>query len=485
MRCLRTLICLPPWSGRNHSFFLGSCDLYSYLRASGIETEIFDGDVALFASTRQHEDSYEKILQDALSAFSPSFAAVHVNTPNYPAALELIRQIKHFCPSCIIIAGGPHASVAWKSMLSSHKEIDFVSIGEGEKALVDLIKNFSKIHMKLPGGIAARINGTPVATAGTHIHSAEILPSCRMALLRPPFPALRRWAKQRYTDNFYNAIRSFDGRLATNAYAARGCLHDCPYCSPGAFWKSPTTQKPCVRIKSPNVIEQEFIYLRDNGYGAVYFDEMAFPFFHKRWLECFLQLTNKYDILWGGAAIFDHVKKLDLPRLHAAGLRYLYFGFETPQPQLQERINKLTNEKEVLTFIDKAFQAGVHCDLSIFFGINGESNATITSTVEWLNKNLLYGNAFFSIAAFWPGTSWSNACNLKPEYWEPNFDKDSIRASAAWYSHSLSSIGQFFSNSLGTYHPAFMTAEKALWIKDQIIKSGFRERFAKYARRVK
>ena len=49
----KTLLLLPPWSGRNHSLFLGTCDLRSFLVEKGIEVEILDCDVISFGAERE------------------------------------------------------------------------------------------------------------------------------------------------------------------------------------------------------------------------------------------------------------------------------------------------------------------------------------------------------------------------------------------------------------------------------------------------
>jgi len=244
-----------------------------------------------------------------------------------------------------------------------------------------------------------------------------------------------------------------------------------------------TQNTPVRRIRSVKNLMDEIAMLRDLGYGAIYFDETAFPFDQNTWLLEFADKIKELDMYWGGAAIFHQVHKAPLKYLAKCGLRYLYFGLETPIGKLQKKINKELSAETAREFIDFCFDIGIQCDVSIFFGIPGETDTTISKTIEWINTNLRYGNAFFSIAAIWPGTRWAEIEGLGPECWEPDYDKNTAPGNVVWYDHKLTSIGQFFSNSLGTYHPAFMTPERALKIKESIIKSGFRARFAQYARR--
>ena len=477
------LLCLPRWDGPNHGMFLGMCDLKTFLQHQGIRVEIFDADVAHYAAN-QEDIKYEQILEDALCDFQPDFVGIHINTPNYKNALELVETIHRLHPEAKVIVGGPHASVAWQCLLLMHKEIDFVIVGEGEKPLLELIKQNNNVKQgSLPPGVAGRVNNDIKYIPATYLPSESLMASDRRALLDSPFELLRKWAPKRYLDNFYGAISSFSGRRATNIYIARGCTKKCPYCSPGAFWKDPISGLPKQRLKPVSELEKELCYLKSFGFSAVYFDEMAMPFQAENTMLELATILYKYDFFWGGAVLFNQIKHIDLERLAALGLRYLYFGLETPQPHLQKIIEKKSSDHQVITFIEKCFSLGIQCDLSMFFGIPGETEKTVRDTVAWLNKYLPRGNAFFSIAAIWPGTQWAQQFGLGAECWEPSFDKKNAPGNVVWYSHDMTSIGKFFSNSLGTYHPPFLTPQKALWIKQLIIDSGFRERFAKFSRK--
>ena len=485
MKTPRILLCLPYWAGRNHSVFLGTCDLVDYLRRCGVKAEAFDYDVAHYAA-QQEGISAHQLLLDALTSFNPSFVGIHVNTPNYHNATTLAQMIKDANPAIKIIAGGPHASVAWKEILAFHREFDYVCMGEGESPLAALLFQCESTNgHHLPPGIAGRLdNGEPVCPKLPVKTCCKLPCSDRSVLLESPFPLIRKWAVKRYQDNFYNAIASFEGRMTTNAYAARGCLKSCPYCFPGQFWLSPSTSLPQQRVKSIEALRKEFDYLSTMGYGAVYFDEMAFPLYNRMWVDQFLTAIKEFGLFWGASVLFDQVRHIDLNAFYKSGLRYLYFGFETPSRDLQKTIRKETNGDEVLAFIHSAFSVGIQCDLSMFFGSPGETDDSIRNTVDWLNANLPLGNAFFSVAAIWPGTEWATDFKLNPICWEDFYPKESLRKHAIWYSHDMTSIGKFFSNSLGTYHPPFMTEEKALWIRSLIIESGFRDRFSRFARKV-
>lgn len=75
------------------------------------------------------------------------------------------------------------------------------------------------------------------------------------------------------------------------------------------------------------------------------------------------------------------------------------------------------------------------------------------------------------------------AAGLTPEFWEPDFDRKRAEdLGVIWYPESATSVERFYSNSTGTYQPAFLSVERALRIKERIISSGFCARFSQYTR---
>jgi radical SAM superfamily enzyme YgiQ (UPF0313 family) len=202
------------------------------------------------------------------------------------------------------------------------------------------------------------------------------------------------------------------------------------------------------------------------------------------WVNQFSKRMKNLGLLWGAPTRLEELDPRYLPQLAASGLRYVYFGLETPETNLQSKIGKPANIEVVYDRLRACEDSGIQCDISLFFGGPGETEGTVDATLSWMNKFLPRGNAFFSLAAYWPGTAWSEAAGLSPEFWEPDFDhRRAEKLGATWYPESAISIERFYSNSTGTYHPAFLSIERALEIKERIIASGFRARFSQHARR--
>jgi radical SAM superfamily enzyme YgiQ (UPF0313 family) len=480
----RVLLTLPRYRGFNHSLFLGIACLATTLKQSGAEVEVFDEDVAAQVETETGRDTHQ-ILNQILEAFRPTLVGVHVNTPNYAAAIQLSERLREVT-DVPIVAGGPHATVAAECLLNRHPQFDFVLQGEADDSLPALAwaVTCNRPLDDIPG-LSRRTRSSVVHNARSPLLDCQRIPRPdRGVFLNPPDPDLRRYARSTYLRNFTSTIPGFSGRMVTGAYSSRGCNYSCPFCSPSVFWTDTSTSRPIRRLRLVEDLIEELEEVRDLGYGAVFFDEPTFPMSSEHvWIDKFAKQMKALGLLWGAPTRLEELDPGILPRLADSGLRYTYFGLETPQPNLQSRISKPAEIKTVHDRLRACEDNGIQCDVSLFFGGPDETDETVDVTLTWMDEYLPRGNAFFSVAAYWPGTTWSQAAGLSAEYWEPDFDhKQAEKLGAIWYPESATSIERFYSNSTGTYHPAFMTLECALKIKERIIASGFRTRFSQYAR---
>ena len=483
-RTPRVLLALPRYRGSNHGLFLGVASLIAALKDWGAEAAVLDEDVAARVEALDGTPVDETISR-VVSGFEPTLVGVHVNTPNYAAALALAARLRQLCDAPIV-AGGPHASAAASCILDRHPDFDFVLRGEADLTLPALAwAAAGRGALDNVQGLSRRADGRIAHQARPPLMALDRLPMPdRRALLEPPDPLLHRFARETYRQSFTASMPGFAGRQVAGAFATRGCHAGCDFCSPAAFWAEPDSHRPIRRLRPVTAVLAEMRDLRQLDYGAVFFDEPTFPLASEpQWLTAFCDGMRDLDLLWGAPTRLDEMRGNLLPMLARSGLRYVYFGLETPHPHLQRALEKPADLADVLRVIDVCETHGVQCDLSLFFGAPGETEHTIDATLEWIDRHLPRGNAFFSVAAYWPGTPWAERQGLGPECWEPDFDrKRAEQRGAVWYPETAVAIDRFYSNSTGTYHPAFMTIERALAIKQRIIASGFRERFSRHAR---
>lgn len=502
----RVLLALPRYRARLHALFPGIAFIAGALRAHGCEVAVYDEDVAHYAQTEGEKEA-AKTLASLCENYKPTIAGVYVNTPNYREALRLAQELS-VLTDAPLFAGGPHATLAGDAILCNHDIFSGIIGGEGEEVFPALAwalsdnRNMGEALSRIEGIATAMgiwlkpVNefqdNLPLCSIGYRegksikrrwFHAPDLtriaLPD-RRALLFPYMEELGNWAGQLYKQNFFHAIPAFYGKSVLTSHVSRGCPGKCPFCAAKAIFEgcSARRKRPMRHIKA------ELEDALDMGYEAWYFDEPSFPIADSSsWGVSLREILKRMGKPWGCVARLEDICRADMKKWQEAGLSYLYFGLETPHVGLQKNLGKSVEPARALNTSEALHDLGIQCDLSVFFGMPGETMETIGASLQWLNDNLPRGNVFFSLAAYWPGTSWSVQVGLNAGHWEPDYPHTEIANIAAWMPEDTQGIEPFFSNSTGTYHPAFLTVERALKIRGMIIESGLRERFAKYSRK--
>ena len=104
------------------------------LQDNGIQYVVADNYLASFGNKTWNKSAYQQILND----FIPTHVCVTSMSVEWPEALDLIRVTRSALPECKVLVGGPHAHFAAGEIAA---ECDYVVIGEGERALPDLLLN--------------------------------------------------------------------------------------------------------------------------------------------------------------------------------------------------------------------------------------------------------------------------------------------------------------------------------------------------------
>jgi len=122
------------WVGGGHGWMpLGILFLASYLKKHGYSVMVLD--MELYSS-----DDEQKLLQQYVP--EASYVGISAMTAHVPHALSLTRQVKAIRPDVPVIWGGVHASLMPQQTVA-HPQVDYVVVGEGEEALLQLLRGES------------------------------------------------------------------------------------------------------------------------------------------------------------------------------------------------------------------------------------------------------------------------------------------------------------------------------------------------------
>jgi len=114
---------------------LGLMSIAAYVNTnSGHSISIIDSNV---------KNDNNQCVFDRLSTEPFSVVGITVFTYTFYDVLELAKKIKACYPEIIIVLGGPHILLFPEETLS-HKEIDYIVIGEGEQAFLDLLDSIEE-----------------------------------------------------------------------------------------------------------------------------------------------------------------------------------------------------------------------------------------------------------------------------------------------------------------------------------------------------
>ena len=166
----------------------------------------------------KYEDINEAIATDIV-ATGCSYVLITAMCSNYLQAIDISKKVKELNKNLVIILGGPHSTMCYKETLERYDTIDFISIGEGEETisqLVSALRESRKIdNIK---GICYRKNGKVVVN--------ELRPLMEK-LDMSPIP-----------DYSIINIRDYYERKGNVAlYVGSGCPFNCNFCTTSLVWQ--------------------------------------------------------------------------------------------------------------------------------------------------------------------------------------------------------------------------------------------------------
>lgn len=486
MRPLKVAFLLPAYMGSNHSMFLGVAYLSSAIKKQGHLSIILDEDAIRWIYAKEDEHSSLKKAEMRVIAeiekYSPDVLCISINTTNLKNGIRMLSYVRHSFPEVYMIVGGPHISVCSEQFRIWHRDLfDAAIVGEGEDAINDLLQNLAKgkNNIPIPGIIYSSDNLSVIPRNIVDINNIEF--PDREAFFIIYNKEERIIAEENYTRVFYSHLPGFENSYA-RIVASRGCYNNCTFCSPGVYWKNPLTGNPCRRIRSAKNIVDEIESLIRKGVKSIYFDDPTFPiksdklFFNELEKEI---LDRKIVFKWGAPICSSEVDIKILDRLQKIGFTYTYFGLENYKEENLKDLKKMQDVQRCLELIKECKARGIHCDASYQIGLPNETVDDIKKSIDWIFKNKIEKNTFFSITAIWPGTILAKDYGVLSEFYEPSYDKKIIEKekNLFYYEQGNPIIEQFYSNCSGTYH--FIPIDVAIEMKYYAFDSGLVNRFKK------
>jgi anaerobic magnesium-protoporphyrin IX monomethyl ester cyclase len=351
-----------PWSVPMRLPPLGLSYVAAALEKAGFTVEVLDNYLL-----RKPLDEVKQMVTQR----NPEIVGITCSSASYPVCVQTAKAVKEVLPSCKVVVGGWHPTYMPESMLQ-HPEIDYVVMGEGERAMSELAACITNGEdpkaIAEVAGLAYRRNGKIVKTPQKFIENLDEVPFLARHLL--PMHLYEREIP------FLN-VKPFD-----TMNIARGCPFNCVYCETRRLWGQ------ACRAFTPQRVVDEIEYMKANyGTRGIYFVGDNFTINKKRTLAlCDLMKQSKLDVEWVCDTRADLISRELLQSMKAAGCRTIWFGVESGSPRILEKISKgITNEQTVQAF-KLCKEEGIQTASSFILGIPGETLEDMEVTYQFAKK---------------------------------------------------------------------------------------------------
>ncbi|MCW4016159.1 MAG: B12-binding domain-containing radical SAM protein [Candidatus Bathyarchaeota archaeon] len=306
-----------------------------------------------------------------IQRLNPEIVGITCGSVTYGRCIETAQAIKEVNPSCKVVVGGWQPTYMPESLFQ-HPEIDYLVMGEGEQAIVELAKNLAKSEDKSAiskiAGVAYKDKEKTIKNAPTFIQDLD----------QVPFPARHLLPMHIYD----RKIPYLNANLVDTMNVIRGCPYNCAYCETKKLWGSK------VRAFSPHRVVEEIKHLTQNfGSNGVYFVGDNFTINKKRTAElCSLIKKEKLDIKWGCDARVDQISRELLREMKTAGCQTIWLGVESGVPRILEKLNKKITIEQITQTFKLCKEEGIRTACSFMLGIPGETVNDMKASFKFARK---------------------------------------------------------------------------------------------------
>lgn len=300
----------------------------------------------------------------------PEIVGITVGSATYHRCVETAKAIKEVLPSCRIVVGGWHASYMPDSLLAS-SEIDYVVMGEGERAVTQLaaciMNQDENAAVSIPG-VACRRLGNVIKNAPVFIEDMDEL----------PFPARHLLPLE-----VYDRTIEFLGVAPADVMSiSRGCVFNCGFCETRKLWGN------MCRMFSPRRVIGEIKDLQGKfGTRGIYFINDNFTLRKKETVElCNLMVQEKLDLEWVCDTRVDLINEELLRAMSRAGCRTIWFGVESASPSVLKRIGRNTTPQQVEEAFRLCKKIGIKTACSFMLGLPDETLKDMEASLKFAKK---------------------------------------------------------------------------------------------------
>ncbi len=302
----------------------------------------------------------------------PDLVGLSILHANRWGGIEIARLAKEVDPSVTVVAGGPGATFLWTLLLDRFEEIDYAVLGEGERAMTELVDRLAAGDRAGAAGIAA------VASRKDGRAACNPPAPPEEDLDRLPDPALH------YT--FRHVVSS------------RGCPSNCRFCGSPRLWHRR------VRFHSPAYFVRQIQRLAGKGVGFFYVSDDTFTLKPERVVDICRRIVDRgLQVNWAAISRLDRIDEEMLAWMRRAGCIQISYGVEHGSPEIRRRLGKRFTDGQIESAFSMTTRYGIMARAYFIYGCPGETEETVAKTLALIDR-IRPLSAIFYILDLFPGT---------------------------------------------------------------------------------
>jgi len=319
-------------------------------------------------------------------------ASSSLATCNTYAVVKTLETAKRVAPDTLTVTGGQHFTVTAHESLEAYPEIDVIVRGEGEKTLSELVTHYGEktVFQKIKG-ISYRQNGKIVHNSPRPlIENLEDL----------PFPGYHLVKEN--LGKYHFSVMAGEKAPYVLIEGARGCDHECTFCTQWRHWQRRWRIKSAKRIAEEmdycqRTFGSKFIWLTDDNFGTG-----SRP---KEIAEEIIARKMPEDVSWFVQARCDDINrnKDALPRLRESGLSWVLMGVENSEPSTLREFKKGITPEDARTAVDLLKENNIFAHAMVIIGQRKDTHESIARLREFADE-LDPDLVMFGILTPFPGT---------------------------------------------------------------------------------
>lgn len=353
---------------------LGPMILSAFIKKFGFETEIIVNPYKFLSEIRK---------------LKPTFIGISLLTPSLDWTLETCSFLKMKLPKSKIVIGGPHPT--FFPDVIKEKNVDIVCIGEGEMALLNLLKNY---------------DGT--------LQSVKFIPNLWVKngneITKNPIGALLNEDELSHLPgadtSYYQRYPLLRNSSYKKTWATRGCPFNCAFCFNTAYKDlySRDRIRKAVRWRSVNSIIKELSELKKFGWKTLEIVDDQF-LLSKSWVAEFCErYRREINLPFTCNTTAQQLKPEVVALIKKAGCCTVCFGIESGVEKIRKEIyNKPVSDEDIYKAGDALHTHNLPFQTFNMVGLPGETLENIYRTVE-INQEIKTTHPWCSIIQPYPGT---------------------------------------------------------------------------------